>query len=131
MTEYNLETMTAQEVLNAVVEHAIAQPMKSECSDGTTTTCMYRAPSGLKCFAGIFIPDAVFHEPMENIAWGDLVSEYPSIPDAHCRLIGRLQTIHDANHVQSWPKALLNVADQLDLEISEKQLERLNRAICC
>ncbi len=56
--------MDKQEIFNKVWNGAKAQGF--ERSIGEDGTCLYRGPKGLKCNAGLLIPDEEYREYMEG-----------------------------------------------------------------
>jgi hypothetical protein len=54
--------------------------------------CRYRTPDGLKCAAGIFIPDSIYRPEMENSVLSIILNRYPD-------LRSYLQTLMDDNSI--------------------------------
>lgn len=53
---------TLQELFNIVSLHLLNQGQKS----AHETLCMYRGPNGMKCAAGVLIPDNEYNPSMET-----------------------------------------------------------------
>jgi len=62
--------------------------------------CVYRGENGMKCAAGILIPDDQYNPKMEGLFWETLVSRN-LVEDKFPKEIGELQVIHDSNHQES------------------------------
>lgn len=98
--QYNLDEMTAQEVVEASFVHLLEQ---SKLSRGRYlsghTICMYKGIDGICCAAGIFIQD--YNKDMENATWLN-VSKYEHESSNHTDLVESLQNIHDGTEVHNW-----------------------------
>jgi hypothetical protein len=87
---YNLNEMTEQEVFDAVKDHLLSQGRQSLDKE---RKCAYRGIGGLKCAAGIFIPDELYKRTLENLRWEEV--SYKLGLTIHQDLIESLQSIHD------------------------------------
>lgn len=101
------ENMTEAELVRYVYAKLIEQGGPSS-SNGE---CLYRGPHGLKCAAGILIPDEFYPkiQHLEGITWQELVSKAGEIPTKHGGLIECLQSSHDAAEYapdSEWARAL-------------------------
>lgn len=100
---------TAQEVFDIVKSHLLSQNKKCEIRG----TCRYRH-GGLKCAAGVLIPEEHYNRAFEDMLWSELVSMY-NFPSEHSRLILRLQRIHDMSYPDKWEEELKRAADFYNL----------------
>lgn len=86
----------SQEVFDFVVSSIVKQGRPS--MDGTR--CRYRNTEGLKCAAGMLIPDDVYHPSMEGMGILKLSSQFKDvIPNSikyNMNLIVELQSCHDS-----------------------------------
>ncbi len=100
--------MTNQEVFDKVATHLLTQNRKSIIGNA----CKYRGPNGLKCAAGILIPDDVYDSCMENVVIDTILREIPEL--AHLlpfsSLLFDLQQIHDWKDVPNWKAELQELA---------------------
>jgi hypothetical protein len=84
------------------------------------TMCQYRSPDGMKCAAGVLIPDDQYNPEMETNLWGDLV-EKEIVENKFVEEIDQLQMIHDFGPsdpeqcVIKWKKELIAFAKQYNL----------------
>ena len=104
--------MTNQEVFDKVATHLLTQNRKSINEEETGNACKYRGPNGLKCAAGILIPDDVYDSCMENVVIDTILREIPEL--AHLlpfsSLLFDLQQIHDWKDVPNWKAELQELA---------------------
>lgn len=86
--------MTNQEAFDKVVRGLRAQGRPS--LEGAHQ-CMYRNAEGLKCAAGMLIPDSEYKPSMENVPIRFLIQsdKLPSLNTLNIDLIASLQTAHD------------------------------------
>lgn len=109
--EYNLDVMTEQEVFDAACNHLLTQKKRSlSNSDRGATSCAYYGEDGLKCAAGIFIPEYKYSPGMEGRPWEAVVEQF-DVPNAHKQLIIKLQDIHDMIPCEEWEAALKEIAE--------------------
>lgn len=116
-TAIKVKLMTQQEIFNTVKKHLLSQNERSV--EGTA--CRYRGPRGLKCAAGILIPDSEYTESMEGKGWPcgkTTTSPLRNIADklGHNNLIRNLQIVHDSYDPTHWPAQLKNVSTNYELE---------------
>ncbi len=85
--------MTKQQIFDTVVNHFKAQKVQAVYED----TCVYRAPDGKRCAAGILIPDKYYRETMEGHSFGRMgvTGQLPKSLTRNTPLIEQLQTVHD------------------------------------
>jgi hypothetical protein len=83
--------MNEQEVFDAASNHLIQQKVPSMDSDGE---CVYRGKGGLKCAAGIFIPNEKYDPSFEYLIWATVASTL-GLFDKHTSFILKLQDLHD------------------------------------
>lgn len=100
---------TAQEVFDIVKSHLLSQNKRCEIRG----TCRYRH-GGLKCAAGVLIPEEHYDPSFEDMLWSHLVS-VNIFPSEHSLLISHLQRIHDMSYPDKWEDELKRVADAYDL----------------
>lgn len=107
---------TLQEVFNKVAIHLLTQKKKSvSATDGT---CHYRGDGGLKCAAGILIPDDQYSSNMENKSWGSIIC-HKFVEDKFANQIQCLQNIHDVAPVSDWENDLVLFAMKNGLTFPE------------
>jgi hypothetical protein len=105
--------MTPQEIFDTVAVHLMTQGQRSE--DEAYEECLYRGPDGLKCAAGVLIPDDDYSWGMEGLP----VLSHPYFKkrfDAYCvGLIESLQRCHDDIEPVDWLKRLEEIAAERGL----------------
>lgn len=111
----SLETMTAQEVFEAVVNHALDQGAKST-DNMVLDKCMYKG-DGVCCFAAIFIKE--YHPSLESNSWIHLV-KFKKVSANHSSLIIELQLIHDTYETRRWPERFADLAERRNLRIPDR-----------
>jgi len=117
--------MTEQEVFNTVWNHFVVN--RGPVSVDANNNCLYRGPDGARCAVGLFIPDELYRESMEQEAIKDvrkqLGDQSAALPEGCDLLLQRLQMAHDD---AAWfPEEfhglieayLLGVAEEFALEI--------------
>lgn len=111
--------MGQQEIFNKVKAHLLSQNARSVKG----TVCRYRGTRGLKCAAGILIPDSEYTESMEGEGWPSnqemlACSSLRGIAEKlrHNNLIRDLQIVHDSYDPMRWPIELKAVAMRYELE---------------
>jgi hypothetical protein len=87
---------TLQEVFNIVSTHLLTQIKRSMSTRPGSFGCAYRGKDGMKCAAGVLIPDDQYNSRMEGIYWGGLVLEH-LVENKFTQEIVELQDIHDIN----------------------------------
>jgi hypothetical protein len=89
---------TLQEVFNIVSAHLLTQVKRSMVClhNDQHESCAYRGKNGMKCAAGILIPDDQYDISMERTAWVSIVDR-GTVEDKFAREINQLQIIHDSN----------------------------------
>jgi hypothetical protein len=119
--------MTPQEIYNTVRGHLLTQNAKSQDPEKAVQSddgvfCVYRAPNGMKCAAGVLIKDEFYCQNMEgkrvvhSMVKEGLVKS--GVPDDYrvFQPISRLQSVHDNVGVSRWGEALRHVADDFGLQ---------------
>jgi hypothetical protein len=89
---------TLQEVFNIVSAHLLTQIKRSikRLNSSYFSACAYRGNEGLKCAAGVLIPDEQYEPEMECKFWDELVkANY--VENKFVEEIAELQFIHDSN----------------------------------
>lgn len=99
--------MEAQEIFDTVVRHLIKQgrpamaPKVPTPNDPSKTTCVYRAPGGLKCAYGVLLHDDEYRPffDLETMSVESLHNRglLPSRHIPHVRLLQALQDAHDTS----------------------------------
>lgn len=113
--QYDLSTMSEQEVFDAVCNHLLTQRQRStKPREDSSPYCAYRGEGGLKCAAGIFIPDNLYLPDMEGTVWGSSIYHY-RISENHKGLIRKMQYIHDDTPVDDWEVELKAYAEEYGL----------------
>ena len=104
--------MTNQEVFDKVATHLLTQNRKSINEEETGNACKYRGPNGLKCAAGILIPDDIYNSSMENVIIGAVLRKTPKLAPLmpFTNLLNNLQEIHEWEEVQNWKTELQKLA---------------------
>jgi hypothetical protein len=106
---------TLQEVFDIVSKHLLKQNERSAFSD---ESCSYRGPNGLKCAAGILIPDEEYtFDSFEGKDWGHLVQNR-YVESRFSEEIIELQNIHDLERVERWKDELINFANNYNLQVN-------------
>jgi hypothetical protein len=89
---------TLQEIFNIVSAHLLTQIKRSikRLNSSYFSACAYRGNEGLKCAAGVLIPDDQYEPEMECKFWDELVkANY--VENKFVEEIAELQCIHDSN----------------------------------
>lgn len=109
--------MTDQEIFDTVVDHLRQQACVSKGVHPIGSICMYHSPDGLKCAAGVFIPEDQYDVEMEGAGWNELVWRWPALSKGHSGnlLISRFQRIHDDVMIDCWESEFACTADEFDL----------------
>lgn len=114
--------MTKNEIFNKVATHLLKQNKRSENEVGGST-CLYRGPYGLKCAAGVLIPDDVYEPRMENTLIMDLCMQYVSLRNLigaeNIPMVQALQHVHDCVPPSHWRGALVGVGLSFDVSVSQ------------
>ena len=108
-----------QQQFNEVYIHLMTQMKKSVSEDGKY--CLYRGDDGLKCAAGVMIPDEKYTTDMECIPWICICESSKEAEGWLDKELGmELQRIHDCLPVYDWDSDLTNLATKLGLEVPVK-----------
>lgn len=110
--------MNKQEIFDTVVNHLRTQGKKAVKGQGGI--CMYRAPDGSKCAAGVLIPDEIYDPKMEGRDVRALINPYDYVAlnelfGDNLALVAALQTVHDGSMVSEWEVQFEGVAKQFGL----------------
>lgn len=125
--------MDKQQIFNTVAQNLLIQ---NECS-WNGEICLYRGPNGLKCAAGVLIPDELYQPEMEGHdfcefngpeigrqalleapkpeLWNDVIA---LVGADNIGLIKKLQKIHDQNQPEEWTQLLNELAEAERLDKS-------------
>jgi len=99
--------MTKQETFNVVAKHLKKQGVRSNYRG----RCLYRGPNGLKCAAGVLIPDNYYEDRLEgSTASTLLVGSIIKGLGHDVELVIMLQTVHDLCEPNDWDRELATVA---------------------
>ena len=101
---------TEQEVFYIVKSHLLSQNRKCVAKG----TCRY-SHDGLKCAAGVLIPNEYYDPAFENMLWPGLIYLH-DFPPQHSKLISFLQIIHDQENPVEWEDKLREVASYFSLK---------------
>lgn len=106
---------TLQEIFDTVSKHLLKQNERSGFSDDS---CSYRGPNGLKCAAGVLIPDKEYtFDIFEGKDWSHLVrNQY--VESRFSKEITELQQIHDCDPVKRWKDELIKFAEHYNLQVN-------------
>ena len=97
--QYNLEDMTAMQVIEAARSHLLNQGVKSMNKEGD---CLYKGKKSC-CAAAIFIQN--YTPAMEGTQWDTLIAHHKQT-STHKDLVQDLQEIHDNYEVEQWKAEL-------------------------
>lgn len=112
--------MTTQEIFDKVARHLLTQNKQSVDQMGG---CSYRGENNTKCAIGCLIDDEHYCESLEGRSMSEnnnvKLAVEKSIGEAlehrACRLLGRLQKLHDALPPSSWKQTLEDIAMAVNL----------------
>lgn len=110
--------MNEQEVFDTVKTHLLTQNQRAMDRGGS---CRYRTPNGLKCAAGVLMPDNAYSPHWEGEGILTIVADHPrALPDSifnavNMPLIKDLQILHDEVEPANWAAALTKVAKSYGL----------------
>lgn len=105
--------LTSQEVFDTTARHLLNQGRRAMVGQA----CTYRDLHGLKCAAGIWIPDDVYTEEMEGDSIVDIIKIYHLTRlDPHMGLLRELQQCHDSCTPSHWKQDLKHIANKRGLE---------------
>jgi hypothetical protein len=114
--------MKAQEIFNVVSAHLLTQGVRAVRGGDDpdqARMCMYRAPNGAKCAAGVLIPDSAYSPSMEGKNSSALIEDFrgvlPEFMDENSGLIRRLQSVHDVYEPHEWKQKLNDLAYEYGL----------------
>jgi hypothetical protein len=96
-TQFSTIDMREQEVFDTIAVGLMKQGKPSK----RRGDCLYRGPDGLKCAAGILLPDEFYSEDFEHVGWIDLIVKR-HVSAVHADLILAAQRIHDADYPEGW-----------------------------
>lgn len=109
--------MTKQETFDIVAEHLKEQGIRSSYRG----QCLYHGPNGLKCAAGVLIPDNYYEERFEgNNASTHIIGSILNRLGHDIELVNRLQAIHDLCEPHDWDRELSTVARQHGLTYKQE-----------
>lgn len=111
---------TLQEIFDKIASHLIKQNQRSYCDK--MSNCVYRGPNGLKCAAGILIPDEEYKPEFEKQTWRNLVSD-GFVQNKFTSEIRQLQIIHDTKSCKDWYKELIDFATEYQLQVNFEKPE--------
>jgi len=116
----NMPPITKQETFDIVFKHLKQQGCKS-LNGGR---CLYRGPNGLKCAAGVLIPDDKYHEGLEwaTIDFGTRAGELLRDLGHNIPLVRDLQLCHDGLNVEDWGLRLEEIAKKHGLIIRQEDV---------
>lgn len=119
--------MNQQETFDTIVNHLRAQGRPARLQGASF--CMYRAPDGTKCAAGVMIPDKLYSHSMEFKSIKAVVDreEYSELRDLlgdNVPIIQALQEIHDDNAVPNWEQGFEAVAHSFQLSYTPPQVQQ-------
>jgi hypothetical protein len=103
--------MTPQEIFDTVAVHLMTQGKKSQGAG----ECLYRGPDGLKCAAGVLIPDEDYTPKMEGKPVSELAYFRQGFDAVCVDLIFTMQICHDHQEPEAWLKRLDETATSRDL----------------
>jgi hypothetical protein len=98
--------MTDQEFYDTPIAHLVKQGTRAfQSTSGWDERCYYRTSEGLKCAAGVHIPDSLYTSEMEGWAIPNVVEDYPELAPyfPNLELAQDLQELHDSEF--SWNDA--------------------------
>lgn len=80
-----------QQIFDIVLAGITAQNAFARDNNG----CRYRTKNGLKCAAGMLIPDDIYQASMESLSVGVIGHKYDLWPEEFNLFVRRLQRMHD------------------------------------
>lgn len=113
------ETLTEQEILDAVREHAAQMPGKCTQFNGDNGGCLYRSPDGTNaCFVGAFLTDEEAKglddedEDGDGLTAKNLTEKglMPARLVPHTELLSELQLVHDFSSREDWQASISAIA---------------------
>lgn len=111
-------SLSRQDVFNTVYTHLLTQGARSIDGFGE---CLYRAPDGRRCAAGVLIADRFYHPSMEGIsARVEVVVDAlkkSGVASEDIELVQDLQDLHDDIPVEDWQEELERIAKKYELEV--------------
>ena len=121
------QQVTAQQVLDTVVQHLLTQNAKALNDEGY---CQFHTDSGRKCAVGCLIPDDRYTPDIENaciivhgeresanvVALHELLDELGLGESGTLQLLRDLQDVHDDEQVSQWKMELRHVAKNHNLK---------------
>lgn len=105
---------TLQEIFDIVSIHLMKQ---YETSFLKGKTCAYRGDRGLKCAAGILIPNNEYKPEFEKKTWHTLTAE-GFVENKFSDEIRQLQIIHDFECCRNWCYKLTEFAKKHNLQVN-------------
>ena len=98
--------MNMQEIFDTVVTHLYTQKKRAYDME---FGCAYRTKDGLKCAAGVLIPDELYSSDMERKPFSILVSKFESLQTIFdikdTKILGMIQHLQDAHDMRyHWSK---------------------------
>lgn len=114
-----------QETFDIVVNHLRQQGCRSLLKEPTSggTDCAYRGEDGLKCAAGVLIPDHEYSSNMEGLSADAGIVKAALQKEGHeFALVYFLQIVHDSYDVTNWEKGFREVAANCGLEYKEPEV---------
>lgn len=120
------ETLTEQEILDAVREHARQMPAKCTQFEDGNGACLYRSPDGTNaCFVGAFLTneeakglDDWDEDEDEDGLTAKNLTEKGLMPERlvpHTELLSELQLVHDFAVREAWQTSISAVATRRGL----------------
>ena len=118
--------MSKQEIFNKVMTHLFTQGKPAKTRKGD---CRYRTKNGLKCAAGVLIPDEMYRTTMEEKCIYDVCKYYSDVHrhlgEENIGLIASLQDLHDGLYgndvwwtTNNMRKAAREIAEMFGLDAS-------------
>ena len=110
-----------QGIFDRVAGHLLEQKRKSRglLPNNRGVSCLYRGPDGLKCAAGVLIPDELYSTSLEGTSFlslpVDVKRSAGGIDQESVGLIKRLQSVHDTCEPIDWRMTLEGVARSFNL----------------
>lgn len=109
-----MSNYTKQETFDMVCEGLAAQGWKRSIELGT---CVYHGSDGLKCAAGLLIPDEEYSSVMEELPVAEIFEDSPSLRKHDLDLLIDLQEAHDTwEKPEAMKRAFKVEAELLGLE---------------
>ena len=115
---FNLHTCSMQELFDYITRGLLKQGRPSAIGKEGSFACLYRGPNGLKCAAGLVLPDEFYRPDMEGAGISS-IRYFENLTMEKHDLLQDLQGAHDntarvaLDSLAEWKELLVNRLEQL------------------